>query len=283
MSTNAQTVSVDAYSPAEIARKVDQVGVKKAKLPLLNTLLLAVLAGAFIALGAIFAIVASTGSELGFGPTKVLAGTVFSLGLILVVVAGAELFTGNNLVAMAWASGNVSTAKIIRNWILVYLGNFIGAVSTALLVYWSGIWKADDFGVGWTALKIAHAKSEISFVEGIFRGVMCNALVCLAVWLCQSGRSTMDKIFATIWPIAAFVAIGFEHSVANMFFLPFGIFLRNDGEFTSQSALDDPTLLPLEWSDVWTNLLPVTIGNIIGGTLLVAGVYWLVYLRPKSD
>jgi formate/nitrite transporter len=242
-----------------------------------------VLAGAFIALGGIFAIVASTGSELGFGPTKVLAGTVFSLGLILVVVAGAELFTGNILVAMAWTSGNVSTKQILRNWVLVYVGNFIGAFLTALLVYWSGIWKADQNAVGLTAVKIASAKCDISFFEAIFRGIMCNALVCLAVWLCQSGRSTMDKIFATIWPIAAFVAVGFEHSVANMFFLPFGIFLRADSDFSSHFGLHDSSLLKVEWGDVWSNLLPVTIGNIIGGTLLVAGVYWLVYLRKRSE
>lgn len=283
MTSDPQLVSMDAYSPAEIAHKVDQVGVKKANLTILNTLLLAVLAGAFIALGAIFAIVASTGSELGFGPTKVLAGMVFSLGLILVVVAGAELFTGNNLVAMAWASGNVSTRQILRNWILVYIGNFIGAFLTALLVYWSGIWKADQYAVGLTAVKIASAKCDITFFEAIFRGIMCNALVCLAVWLCQSGRSTMDKIFATIWPIAAFVAIGFEHSVANMFFLPFGIFLRGDNNFTSHAALPDVSLLSFGWSDVITNLVPVTIGNIIGGTLLVAGVYWLVYLRSDQS
>ncbi|MBD3675777.1 MAG: formate/nitrite transporter family protein [Planctomycetaceae bacterium] len=283
MPSDDRSISFDAFAPAEIAHKVEKVGVAKARLPLLNTLLLAILAGAFIGLGGYFAIVAGTGSELGFGPTKVLVGTVFSLGLILVVVAGAELFTGNNLVAMAWASKSVTTREILRNWTLVYVGNFIGAGLTAWFVFLAGTWKANGSAVGLTAVGIAAAKCQIGFVECVFRGILCNALVCLAVWLCLSGRSTTDKILAIIWPIAAFVAVGFEHSVANMFFLPLGLLLKSDAGLSQIAAQNHLSLHHLGATAAIQNLIPVTIGNIIGGTLLVAGVYWLIFLRSEAN
>jgi formate transporter len=272
----------DAYSPAEIAQRVHDVGVAKARLPLFNALALSVLAGAFIALGGAFATVATTDSGLGFGPTRVLGGVVFSLGLILVVVAGAELFTGNNLVAMAWASRAVTTRQLARNWVLVFTGNFLGALGTALFVFWSRSWMAHDGAVGTNALQIAAVKSQLGFGEAFVRGILCNALVCLAVWLCQSGRSTTDKILAIIWPITGFVALGFEHSVANMYFIPLGILLKGDPELASIAAGTVDTT-HVTWGGCLANLVPVTLGNIVGGTLLVAAVYWLIYLRGSNS
>jgi formate/nitrite transporter len=270
---------IDAYAPAEIARRVLDVGVAKARLAVPDALALAVLAGAFIALGAAFATLAMTGAGLGFGPTRVLGGVVFSLGLILVVVAGAELFTGNNLVAMAWASRAITTRQMARNWLVVYVGNFVGAVGTVLLVFWTRTWTANAGSVGLTAVRIAAAKCDLGFVEAFARGLLCNALVCLAVWLCQSGRSTTDKILAIIWPIAAFVALGFEHSIANMYFIPYGILLKSQPEVFAAAADGAMMTDSLTLAGFAANLIPVTLGNIVGGTLLVAGIYWFVFLR----
>jgi len=218
----------DAYAPSEIARRIHDIGVTKARLSVPDSLALAVLAGAFIALGAAFATTVMTGSGLGYGPTRFLGGVAFSLGLILVVIAGAELFTGNNLVAMAWASRAITTGQMVRNWALVLVGNFLGAVGTVALVFWSRIWTAADGSVGLTALRMAATKCELGFGEAFARGILCNALVCLAVWLCQSGRSVTDRILAVVWPVAAFVALGLEHVIANLYFIPLGILLKSD-------------------------------------------------------
>jgi len=273
---------IDAYSPAEMAQRVVLVGVGKAKLPLLDSLILAVLAGSFIGLGAAFSTLTTTNPGLGFGPTRVLGGVTFSLGLILVVVAGAELFTGNNLVAMAWASRLITIRQVVRNWAVVYAGNFAGAVGTAILVYLSGVWALGDHGIGTNAVAIAAAKCDLSWSEAFFRGILCNALVCLAVWLCHSARSTTDKILAIIWPISGFVALGFEHCIANMYFIPLGIFLKANPEMLTALNQSPGSLSQLGWGGMMENLLPVTLGNIVGGTLLVAGVYWFAYLRNKE-
>jgi formate/nitrite transporter len=273
---------IDAYAPAEMAQRVVRVGVAKATLPTADSLILAVLAGAFIGLGAAFATVATTTTQLGFGPTRVLGGLTFSLGLILVVVAGAELFTGNNLVAMAWASRLITTYQVFRNWTLVYLGNFVGALGTALLVYYSGVWALGGSGVGANAIAIAAAKCDLGWGEAFSRGVLCNALVCLAVWLCQSARSTTDKILAIVWPITGFVALGFEHCIANMYFIPLGVILRREPGLLGALGQDAPNLASLTWGGLADNLLPVTLGNIVGGTLMVAGVYWFAYLRNRE-
>lgn len=273
---------IDAYAPAEMAQRVLKVGVAKAKLPMADSLILAVMAGAFIGLGAAFATLTTTGSPMGFGPTRVLGGVAFSLGLILVVVAGAELFTGNNLVAMAWASHQITTRQVARNWILVYMGNFVGSVGTALLVFWSGTLALGDHAVAINAIQIAAAKVELGWFEAFVRGVLCNALVCLAVWLCNSARSTTDKILAIVWPIAGFVALGFEHCIANMYFIPLGILLKNHGTLSASMEANPEALQNLSAWGLTHNLIPVTLGNIVGGTLLVAGVYWFAYLRPKG-
>lgn len=256
-----------AYPPPEIARTVERLGVAKARTETLTMLVLAVLAGAFISMGALFFTVAVTGANLGFGPTRVLGGLSFSLGLILVVVAGAELFTGNNLIAMAWASGLIGPREVLRNWLLAYVGNVAGCVATVVLVLWSDVASLGAGAVGAMAIQIAHAKADLSLTEAFTRGILCNALVCLAVWLAVGARSVTDKILAILFPITAFVTIGLEHSIANWFFLPFGL------------ALAEPGVVSIVGS-AW-NLAAVSAGNVVGGTLLVAGVYWLAYLRAE--
>jgi formate/nitrite transporter len=275
---------LDALPPLEMARKAEQVGVVKAGMSTANTFALSVLAGAFIALGAIFATtVTAGGADLPFGVLRLLGGLAFSLGLILVIVAGAELFTGNNLIVMAWAGRRVRTLQVARNWTIVYLGNLAGALATAGILY---VGKQYEFGggaVGVQTLTTAAAKTDLGFVQAIALGALCNGLVCLAVWLCYSARTTTDKILAIVPPIAAFVAAGFEHCVANMFFIPMGLLVKGDEAFVSrQSGLPDLTTLTWE-RFVTANLVPVTIGNIVGGAVMVGAIYWFVYLRKEGD
>jgi formate/nitrite transporter len=259
--------AIDAYSPREMAALVEGVGVAKARLPALDTLVLGVLAGAFIAFGSMFFTVVTTGNELGFGINRLIGGIAFSLGLILVVVGGAELFTGNNLIVMAWADRKITALQLLRNWTLVFAGNFVGAVGTAVLVHLSGVLQLDGGAFAASASQIATAKVALPFTEAFFRGVLCNALVCLAVWLCFAAHTVSGKILAIIFPIAAFVALGFEHSIANMYFIPLGWLIDADG-VTVASFLG--------------NLIPVALGNIVGGSVFVALVYWLAYLRPSQ-
>ncbi len=260
------------------------VGVAKARLDTINLLTLAVLAGAFIALGAQLATIAGIDSTLGWGPTRILVGTVFSVGLILVVIAGAELFTGNTLIIMAWLGRKVTTPQLLRNWSLAFLGNFIGAMATAGLILYAGQWALGGNSVGAAAVGIANAKVELTFTEALIRGILCNAMVNLAVWLCFSARSNIDKIFAIIPPIAGFVAAGFEHSIANIYFIPMGIFLKTNDDVMQAAGLDLDAVSNLTWNGfLIDNLLPVTIGNIIGGAVMVAAIYWLVYLRPHRE
>jgi formate transporter len=278
--------SLDALLPPQIAAKAVDVGVAKARLDAFGTLALSVLAGAFIGLGAAFATTAVAGAAgaLPFGVTRVLAGLVFSLGLVLVVVAGAELFTGNNLIVMAWAERRISTRLLLRNWSLVYVGNLAGALATVALVFAAGQYEFGGGEVGASALGIAEAKVQLGFVQAVALGALCNALVCLAVWLSYSARSVTDKVLAVVFPITAFVALGFEHSVANMFFLPMGVLLRDHGsaEFWAESGLDPADFADVSWGDaLLANLLPVTLGNVIGGSVMVGLVYWAVYLRRR--
>jgi formate/nitrite transporter len=285
-STAQPPPSLDAVLPAQIAEKATDIGATKAEMSTLPLFALAVLAGAFIALGAMFAttVVAGAADSIPFGVTRVLAGLVFCLGLILVVVAGAELFTGNNLIAMAWAERKVSARKLIRNWTIVYAGNLVGALGTVLLVFLGGQYEFGDGSVGASALAIADAKSGLGFGRALALGIMCNALVCLAIWLTYSARSVTDKILAIIFPISAFVAAGFEHSVANMYFLPIGLVIKEWGSdsffATSGTSPTDYPSLTLENALV-DNLIPVTIGNVIGGSVMVGLVYWLIYIRTR--
>lgn len=275
--------TIDAFTPPEIAKRVEAVGVRKATADHLSVFVLAVLAGAFISLGAIFSTTVATGSsELPFGVAQLLIGLAFCLGLILVVVGGAELFTGNNMLAMAWASRKISTRDVMRNWGIVYVGNFVGSFGTAVLMLMAKQYTASNGAVGVTVLTIANNKAQLDFLQAIALGILCNGLVCLAVWLTFSARSTMDKIAAIIFPITAFVAAGFEHSVANMYFVPMGLLVKDmDSAFAASTGLD---LQGLTWGNfMMNNLLPVTIGNIIGGTIMVAAIYWFIYLRRAED
>lgn len=255
----------DAYQPAEIARRVAELGVAKARADTLPLLVLAVLAGAFVSLGALFFTVVTTGSALGLGPTRLLGGLSFCLGLVLVVIGGAELFTGNNLLAMAWASRLIGTRALLRNWLLVYLGNVVGCLGTVALVLWADIASLGGGAVGETALQIARGKAELPLGAAFARGILCNVLVCLAVWLAMGGHSLTDKFLAILFPISAFVTLGFEHSIANWFLLPLALLLDGQGSLSP--------------ADAAANLAVVSAGNIVGGSLLVAGVYWLAYLR----
>jgi formate/nitrite transporter len=274
---------MDALLPNEMAVKAESIGVRKAAQPFLPMLALAILAGAFIALGAMFATTTAAGSSaLPFGVARLLIGLTFCLGLVLVVVAGAELFTGNNLIVMAWAGRKITTRALLRNWVVVYVGNFIGSLGTAVLVYLGKQYTFGSGSVGEAALKIALGKVNLTFVQATALGIICNALVCLAVWLTFSARSTADKILAILPPISAFVAGSFEHSVANMYFIPFALLIKTfDPAFVASKALD---LTSLTWGSFFLkNLLPVTIGNIIGGSGLVAAIYWFIYLRGKKE
>lgn len=276
--------TLDALLPADMAVKAEAIGVKKAGLDAPAMFMLAVLAGAFIAMGAIFSTTVTAGGGLPFGVSRLLGGVVFSLGLILVVVGGAELFTGNNLIVMAWAGKKVRTSRLLRNWAIVYTGNFAGAFATAALVFLSGHYELGSGAVGAKALAIADAKCGLDFVPALFLGVLCNALVCLAVWLSFSARSAADKVLVIVPPIAAFVAAGFEHSIANMYFIPVALFIKQfaPAEFWAQAGTSAEAFNNLSWAGFGWNLLPVTIGNILGGAVLVGIVYWFIYLRPRK-
>ncbi|MEX0891532.1 MAG: formate transporter FocA [Gemmatimonadota bacterium] len=281
------TVQLDALLPAEMATRAEEIGARKAAMDFTSMFVLAVLAGAFIALGAVFAtsVSAGAGGVLPYGLVRLLAGLVFSLGLILVIVGGAELFTGNNLIVMAWGHGKVTTVQLVRNWGIVYLGNFVGAMGTVALVFASGHHTMGDGAVGMAALGTAALKVRFTFFEAVALGILCNALVCLAVWLTLSARTTTDKILAIVFPITAFVAAGFEHSIANMYFVPAGLLVKAGAstEFWLAAGTSAAAFGELTWSAfLWRNLLPVTIGNIIGGSLLVGAVYRVVYLRGAA-
>ena len=295
-----QRIAIDPILPADMAVRAEEGGVKRILTDPLTLLVLGVLAGAFISFGAIFATTVSAGSihiaasdggaafsaGLPYGLVKLLTGVAFSLGLILVVIAGAELFTGNNLIVMAWASGKVKTRALLLNWVIVFAGNFVGAFVTAGLMFYTTQYTFGGGSVGLAALSAANSKASLAFVPALTLGIMCNALVCLSSWMCYSARTSVDRIFTIIPPIAAFVAAGFEHCIANIYYIPMGLFIKAgapDSFWASigKSAADFPGLT---WENFLVgNLIPVTIGNIIGGSIMVAAVYWFVYLRKNRN
>lgn len=274
---------VDNFTPSEIAQLVETRGVAKANAPAITTFILSVMAGAFIALGGVLSTIILTGSELGFGPTRFMAGIGFSLGLILVIVAGAELFTGNNLVVMSWVSGNVTLGSLMRNWGIVYVGNLVGALSIVAMVYLGRWWEQGESSVGATAVTIAAAKTSLPFGVVFVRAILANALVCLAVWLASGGRSVTDKVFGILFPIAGFVAAGFEHSIANMYFIPIGLLLSDQSDPVKVAGLPTAQLADLNVGGALTNIVAATLGNIVGGAILVGIVYWFVYLAPARS
>ncbi|MGE0538723.1 MAG: formate/nitrite transporter family protein [Dehalococcoidia bacterium] len=265
---------LDAYAPKEIATRLAAIGATKARLPLLSTVTLGILAGGFIALGALYYTLVASDPSLGFALGRVLGGVVFSLGLVLVVVAGAELFTGNNLLVMAWVARRITAVELFRNLGIVFVANLAGAVGLALVVILSGEWRLGGEQVGQAAVGIAAAKTALPLAEAFFRAVLCNVLVCLAVWMALAGRSVTDKVLAVVFPISAFVAAGLEHSVANMYFIPLGILLRDQVAVTSVGDLD-----ALTWAGFVRNMVTVTLGNIVGGSVMVGLVFAIVYRR----
>jgi len=267
-SSEAYVSEVDSYRPAQIAARVEFAGLGKIRQAFTTTLLLSILAGAYISFGALSYTIVVTDSGLGWGPTRLLGGAAFSLGLVLVIVAGAELFTGNVLMVIGWASGRVRGLDVLGNWSLVYVGNLVGALATAALVILSGILDLSDGAVARTAAEIAAAKLQLTGSEALFRGILCNVLVCLAVWLSFAGRSLTDKVIAILLPVSAFVVAGFEHSVANMYAIPVAM----------AAGLVDADIASL-----LRNLFFVTAGNVVGGGVLVALTYWVVYIRNGEE
>lgn len=271
-------MGMDALLPAAMARRAEDLGVVKASLPLDRLIALSVLAGAFIGFGAMFATVATADPGLSFAVSRVLGGVVFSLGLVLVVVGGAELFTGNALLVMAVASRRVRVRALLRNWCVVLAGNAVGAVGLAVLVVRSGTLDGSGGAIGRRAVEIGAAKTSLDVGEAIASGVVANVLVCLAVWMTLSARSVTDRVLVVILPVSAFVAGGFEHSIANMYLLPVALFHRDEVAELGLTVSPD-----LTWAHAVThNLLPVILGNVIGGSLLVGATYWFVYLRRRA-
>jgi formate transporter len=279
-----QDISFDDYAPADIAKRVEAAAVKKAGLPFWSVVFLSILAGSFIAIGGVLLTLATFDSTLPSGLTKLIGGLVFCTGLILVVVAGAELFTGNNLIVMGVASKIVRFSQLLKNWVIVYIGNFIGSLAVVLLMYYTNLWKMGSFGYAAKAVVIAAGKVNLTFAEGLTRGILCNALVCLAIWMCFGARQIISKIAAIIFPITAFVAMGFEHSVANMYLIPIGLVLKNNPNVMDAVTKMSPdlNLSHLTIYGMFGNLLSVTIGNIIGGAVMIGIIYWLIIILPQK-
>lgn len=274
----------DDKAPNTIAETVAQkIGVGKTTAPWLSVLVLGVLAGAYIGFGGLLSttVTHDMAAVFGLGFTRFMGGAVFSVGLMLVVIAGAELFTGNNLMITSTLAREITFGSMVKRWGLVYVANFAGSVLLAAIFLYSGLWKTGNGALGEAAVGIAYGKVSLEFGEALFRAIGCNWLVCLAVWMALAARQTVGKIFAIFFPIMAFVALGFEHSVANMYFIPAGIFLRNAAGVAAPRGVE-PGIL--SWgSFLYRNLLPVTVGNIIGGGFFVGMSYWGAYLSPKKE
>jgi formate/nitrite transporter len=293
------TVTFEAVMPAAMAVLAEESGIKRASLDPMVSFVLSVLAGAFVAFGAIFATTVLAGTMttftadgtlassavLPYGIGRLLAGVAFCVGIIAVIIAGAELFTGNNLIVMAWASGKVTTSALMFNWVLVLTGNCVGAILTAGLMFLTTQYTFGGGAVGLVALNTANAKAALPLTPAFTLGIMCNALVCLAVWMCYSARTNVDRVLTAVPPVAAFAAAGFEHCIANVYFIPMGLFIKAGApdsfwKSVNRTAADFPDLT---WSNFICNLVPATAGNILGGSLMVAAAYWFVYLRKRTD
>lgn len=273
---------VDAFTPAEVAEKVRTVGVDKANMSIIPLVILSLMAGAFISFAAMYYTVVMTDASSAYGLAQLMGGLVFALGFILVVIAGAELFTGNTLVVMAYAKGQVSFVGLMRNWGIVYVGNLVGALVTVYLVYLSGYLDNADYGVGVTAVKAGLAKVELGTTEAFVRGLLCNVLVCLGSWMVYASRSVTDKVMAVLFPISGFVAMGFEHCVANMYMIPIAMIAATDQAIVAASHFSPEQLQALNVGGLLGNLIPVTLGNIVGGAGFVAMAYFLVFGYSRS-
>jgi formate transporter len=293
-----QAITLDPIMPAALAVRAEEAGVNRASLDPLTVFVLSVLGGAFVAFGAVFATTVTAGSivvtatdgattlsaGLPYGILRLLTGLVFCVGLILVIVGGAELFTGNTMIVMAWASRKVKTGALLTNWVISFVGNFVGSIGAAGLMFLTTQYTFGGGSVGLVALTTANSKAAHAFIPALTLGIMCNALVCLAVWMCYGARTTVDRVVTIVPPITAFAAAGFEHCVANMYFIPMGLFIKAGApdSFWSSIGRTAADFQALTWENfLFGNLVPVTIGNIIGGSVMVAAVYWFVYLRNR--
>ena len=291
-STNNQeyaipVIEVDAYAPAKMADKVGQVGVAKSQLSSLTTFALSILAGVFIALGIQLSMLVTHTATSNYGLNQLVGGVAFTLALVLIVIAGAELFTGNCLIAMSFMARKITGKDLARNLIIAFIGNFVGALTLVLWIYISKQWTINNHLLGAKIVLAANDKVNIPFGAAFARGVLCNALVCLGIWLCYSARSNMDKILALLWPISCLIACGFEHCVVNMWLIPMGLVLKGNSAVLAAAEKFhggklDLSNLTLFKGFLIDNLFPVVLGNLFGGIVLVAGVYWFIYLRPSK-
>ncbi len=280
-------IEIDAYAPAKMADRVGLVGVSKSKLSTLTLLALSILAGVFIALGTQLMMLVTHTATSNYGLNQLVGGVAFTLALVLIVIAGAELFTGNCLIAMSFMARKITGKDLIRNLIIAFIGNFIGALTLVLWMYNSNQWTANNYLLGAKIVLAANDKVNLPFGVAFVRGVLCNALVCLGIWLSYSGRSNIDKILALLWPISCLIASGFEHCVVNMWLIPMGLILKGNSEVLAAAqrvhgkGLDLSNLTFFKGFLI-DNMFPVVLGNLFGGIILVAGVYWFVYLRPSK-
>ncbi|WP_303865044.1 formate/nitrite transporter family protein [Alkalibaculum bacchi] len=274
-------------TPAEISLEAIETGVKKVKTSTINQIVLAILAGVFIAF-------AAEGSNMAtfnllskpetYGLGRALAGTLFGTGLMLVVVAGGELFTGNALIIAGVLEKRIKITQLLHNWLFVYLGNFIGSMLISFMMNESTLFNSGNYGLGSMTIQIAYGKISLGFMPAFYLGIMCNWLVCLAVWMAYASKDMIGKLFAVFFPIQLFVTSGFEHSVANMYYIPAGIMAKSNPNWAMSSQLTTEQLTNLNWVTLFTrNLIPVSLGNIIGGTIFAAGAYWFVYVRNNPD
>ncbi|MFH1613287.1 MAG: formate/nitrite transporter family protein [bacterium] len=274
-------VNVDCRTGAIVAETLTRtVGIQKAMMIDAKIIILGILAGAYIGFGGCISTLGGhdVAKYLGLGLARFITGALFSVGLMLVVICGAELFTGNTLMLMSVADKKLRFEKMLYKWMIVYIANFIGAMLLAALYYKTNLWKMGDMAVGLSAVKIANTKVGLTFTECLTRGILCNWLVCLAIWMALASRQVIGKIFAIFFPIMTFAALGFEHSIANMYFIPLGIFLKGSALVT-----DGLDLVKLTWKGFFVNnLIPVTIGNIIGGAIFVGLFYWTTYVKDTE-
>ena len=276
-------------TPSEIAEYTIEAGVNKTKMTALNMFVLGILAGAFIAFAAEGSNMAAYNlfSNAGtYGLGKVLAGAVFGTGLMLVLVAGGELFTGNTMIIAGVLDKKVTIKAMLKNWIFVYLGNFVGAILIAYMMNKSGLYNSSAGLLGGMTIKIASYKVGLTFMQAFYLGIMCNWLVCLAVWMCYGAKDMTGKLLAIFFPIWLFITSGFEHSVANMYYIPAGIMAKGTKAWADSAitlGVTPEKLINLNWgSFVTNNLIPVTLGNIVGGGIFVGAVYWFVYVKKKN-
>ena len=280
-------IDIDAYAPKIMANRVGQVGISKANMSFLTTLALSILAGVFIALGAQLMMMVTHTATSSFGLNALVGGVVFTMALVLIVITGAELFTGNCLIAMSFFAGKITSGDLTRNLFIAFIGNFLGALSIVFWIYISAQWTSNNYLLGAKIVIAANEKVNMSFGVAFARGVLCNSLVCLGIWLCYSARNNMDKVLSLLWPISCLIACGFEHCVVNMWLIPMAIILK--GNRFVMAAVErvngeaDIANLTFAKGFLVYNLFPVVLGNLFGGIVLVAGIYWFVFLRTPRN